>query len=117
MRHPFNVIFYKAELDDPISQFATPVVLVCGHFLLNNAQLVMIVDLRYENKCFFDMGSGLPVEAVAIAAELKKGRSRTRAFPNPLSKPCAQKPSQRVPSSFPVWTPPTGDPSFVDLRG
>lgn len=27
------------------------------------------------------MGSGWPVEAVAIAAELKKGRSRTRAFP------------------------------------
>lgn len=36
---------------------------------------------RYQNNFYSDMGSGLPVEAVAIAAELKKGRSRTRAFP------------------------------------
>ena len=49
------------------------------HF--DSAQLATTADFRYKSNCFSDMGSGLPVEAVAIAAELKKGRSRTRAFP------------------------------------
>lgn len=40
-----------------------------------------IVDFCSGKDYFSDMGSGRPVEAVAIAAELKKGRSRTRAFP------------------------------------
>jgi len=79
LQHPFNVIVYKAGLDGPISPSATPRLLVCGRFLLNNAQLVLTADFHYENDCFSDMDSGLSVEAVAIAAA--KGCSRTRAFP------------------------------------
>jgi|SRR5690242_3451010 len=49
-----------------------------------------VVDFCSGKGCFSDMGSGRPVEAVAIAAELKKGRSRTRAFPIHRAKTRAQ---------------------------
>lgn len=81
MRHPLNVIVYKAGFDDPISHFTIPTLLVCGFIFLNNAQVMTMADFFPENGFHADMGSDSPVEAVAIAAELRKGRSRTRAFP------------------------------------
>lgn len=47
MQYPFNVIVYKAGLDDPISPFATPSLLVCGLVLLSNAPLMTAADSHH----------------------------------------------------------------------
>ncbi|KZM25309.1 hypothetical protein ST47_g3495 [Ascochyta rabiei] len=84
---PFNVISIEVDVDEPMAQFAILALPVCGLIRADNAQLVTMGDLATKTNVDSIWGSGLPVEAVAIAAELKKGRSRTRAFPNPPSKP------------------------------
>lgn len=49
MQYPFNVIVYKAGLDDPISPFATPSLLVCGLVLLSNGPLMTAADSHRQN--------------------------------------------------------------------
>lgn len=56
---------------------------------LNNAQCWHRCSSQ-RRRMLFDKDSVLPVEAVAIAAELKKGRSRTRAFPIHLQTACTK---------------------------